>query len=160
MNTSALLSILFFLTDWCTNSRALDLDSICLSILNFLTDRSHKVRVGSHISSSLSLNTGSPHGCVLSPLLYTLYTHDCTPIYSSNTIIKLADDTTVVELISGGNESSYWKEMEQLSEWCRHKNLCLNITKTKKLIVDYRRTLFIWDIALGQEVQNNYDKNK
>ncbi len=62
--------------------------SVCLWIKDFLTDRSQSVRVGSHISSALSLSTGSPRGCVLSPLLYTLYTHDCTPVHASNTIIN------------------------------------------------------------------------
>ena len=39
-------------------------------------------------------------GCVLSPLLYSLFTHDCTARHDSNTIIKFADFTTVVGLIS------------------------------------------------------------
>ncbi|KAJ8364954.1 hypothetical protein SKAU_G00137850 [Synaphobranchus kaupii] len=49
--------------------------------------------------SSHILMVEEHEGCVLSPLLYT---HDCTPAHSSNSIIKFADDTTVVGLISGG----------------------------------------------------------
>ena len=47
-------------------------------------------------NNNLSLNTGAPQGCVLSPLLYSLFTHDCTARHNSNPIIKFADDTTVV----------------------------------------------------------------
>ena len=36
----------------------------------------------------------------LIPLLYTLYTHDCTPTHPENAIIKFADDKTIVGLIS------------------------------------------------------------
>ncbi len=75
--------------------------STCLWIKDFLTDRTQRVRVGPHTSTALSLSTGSPR--VLSPLLYTLYTCDCTPIHHSNTIVKFTDDTTVVGLISGGD---------------------------------------------------------
>ena len=52
--------------------------------------------MGDVTSSSLTLNTGAPQGCVLSPLLYSLYTHDCSARHSSNVIIKFADDTTIV----------------------------------------------------------------
>ncbi|KAK3546573.1 hypothetical protein QTP70_029961, partial [Hemibagrus guttatus] len=41
-----------------------------------------------------TLSTGSPQGCVLSPLPFTLLTHDCV-MHSSNHIIKFIDDTTV-----------------------------------------------------------------
>ncbi len=110
--------------------------SICLWIKDFLSDRPQKVRGGRHSSSCLSLSTGSPQGCVL---LYTLYTHDCTPTHSCNTIIKFADDTTVVGLSSGGDESAYRDEVEQLSVWCIENNMALNTTKTKELIIDCRR---------------------
>jgi hypothetical protein len=48
---------------------------------------------------------------VLSPLLYSLFTHDCVAKHNSNTIIKFVDDSTVVGLI-----------------------------KTKEVIVDYRKS--------------------
>ncbi|XDV14228.1 hypothetical protein PO909_002405, partial [Leuciscus waleckii] len=52
---------------------------------------------------------GAPQGCVLSPLLFTLLTHDCAAKHSSNHLIKFADDTTVVGLISQNDESAYRK---------------------------------------------------
>ena len=38
--------------------------------------------------------TGAPQGCVLSPLPYSLFTHDCMARHDFHTIIKFADDTT------------------------------------------------------------------
>ncbi len=49
----------------------------CYWIKDFLTNHHQTVRLGPHLSSTLTLNTGSPQGCVLSPILYALYTHDC-----------------------------------------------------------------------------------
>lgn len=44
-------------------------------------------------------------GCVLSPLLHSLYTSDCVAIYSFNKLIKFADDTLVVGLIDNNDET-------------------------------------------------------
>ena len=54
------------------------------------------VRIGKCTSSTLVLNTGTPQGCVLSPVLFTLFTHDCSAIQSSNTVVKFTDSTTAV----------------------------------------------------------------
>lgn len=45
----------------------------------------------------------------------------------------------MVGLISEGDESAYRDEVEQLSVWCIENNLILNTTKTKELIIDFRR---------------------
>ncbi len=112
--------------------------SLCSWILDFLTGRSQVVRMGNN-TSSLILNTGAPQGCVLSPLLYSLYTHDCTATHSSNVIIKFADDTTVIGLITDNDETAYREEVSTLTKWCQENHLSLNIHKTKELVVDYRR---------------------
>ncbi len=93
--------------------------SLCSWILDFLTGRSQVVRMGNNTSSPLILNTGAPQGCVLSPLLYSLYTHDCTATHSSNVIVKFADDTTVIGLITDNDETAYREEVSTLTNGVR-----------------------------------------
>ena len=92
-----------------------------------------------HHSSTRLLSTGSPQGRVLSPLLFNLYTHDCISAHPGNTIVKFADDTAVIGLISGGDETHYRDEVQQVSAWCSANNLVLNTTKTKEIIIDFRK---------------------
>ncbi|KAK3546754.1 hypothetical protein QTP70_033947, partial [Hemibagrus guttatus] len=68
--------------------------SPCNWILDFLTGRPQLVRIGNSFSSTTTLSTGAPQCCVLSPLLFTLLTHDCAAMHSSKHIVKFADDTT------------------------------------------------------------------
>ena len=84
-----------------TKLRTLGLNtSLCNWILDFLTCRPQVVRAGNNTSATQILKTGAPQGCVFSPFLYSLFTHDCMARHDSNTIIKFADDTTVIGLIN------------------------------------------------------------
>ena len=60
--------------------------------------------------------------------------------HESNTIIKFADDTTVVGLITDNDETAYREEVRDLAVWCQDYNLSLNVSKTKVLIVDDRKS--------------------
>ncbi len=97
------------------------------------------MKVGQYTSNSITLNVGAPQGCVLSPLLYSLYTHDCVSSHRSTSIIKFADDTVVLGLISNNDETAYLDEVERLTSWCQDNCLSLNVSKTKELIVDFRK---------------------
>jgi hypothetical protein len=76
----------------------------------------------------LILNTGSLRGCVPSPLLYSMFAHDCIPRYNSNTVIVFSDDSTVVGLITDNDETAY---REEVTVWCKDNNLSLNVIKKK-----------------------------
>ncbi|KAK1795620.1 hypothetical protein P4O66_001117 [Electrophorus voltai] len=70
-------------------------------------------------------------------LLHTTLTHlDKGRATSSSTIIvKFADDTILMGLISDNDERAYLEEIKHLENWCQENNL-LNVSKTKELIVD------------------------
>ncbi len=76
------------------------------------------------------------HAC---NLLYSLYTHDCVSSHSSTSIIKFADDTVVLGLISNNDETAYLDKVEGLTSGCQDDCLSLNVSKTKELIVDFRK---------------------
>ena len=49
---------------------------LILWINDFLTNISQRVRLMQSVSETVHTNTGAPQGCVLSPVLFTLYTSD------------------------------------------------------------------------------------
>ncbi len=113
--------------------------SICQWIASFLTDRQQLMRLGKSTSNSRSTNTEAPQGCVLSSLLFSLYTKDCTSKDPSVKLLKFADDTTLIGLIQDGDESAYRQEVEQLAVWCSLNNLELNTLKIVQMIMEFRR---------------------
>ena len=118
--------------------------SMCLWILDFLLNRPQLVKIGDNLSSSVTLSTGTPHGCVLSPMLYyLLFTYDCLSCYIRTQILKCADDTTVIGLITNSDESEYRDQVNKLISWCNDNNLELNVNKTKERIVVFRRKIIL-----------------
>ncbi len=56
-----------------------------------------------------------------------------------NSVFSPADDTTLIGLISGGDESTYRWGIEHLVTWCGLNNLELNALKTVDMVVDFRK---------------------
>ncbi|XP_068129566.1 zinc finger protein 420-like [Hyperolius riggenbachi] len=123
-----------------TNLTQLGIDpSLRAWIKDFLTNRTQQVKLGNYYSSVRTTNTGAPQGCVLSPLLFSLYTNNCISSADSVKVIKFADDTTIIGLIGSNGEHEYRSEVERIWKWCSDNNLVLNTAKTVELVVDFRR---------------------
>uniref|UniRef100_A0AAV2J804 Alkylated DNA repair protein AlkB homologue 8 N-terminal domain-containing protein n=1 Tax=Knipowitschia caucasica TaxID=637954 RepID=A0AAV2J804_KNICA len=72
----------------------------------------------------------------------TMETRGLDSVYSHDSVklIKFADDTTLIGLISNNDESAYRREVDRLVSWCSGNNLELNAQKTVEMIVDFRKS--------------------
>ena len=107
-------------------------------IQDFLTGRQQFVRAGHSHSSTIITNTGVPQGCVLSPLLFILYTNDCVSHHSNCSLIKFADDAALVGFLTDSDQD-YRSEVDHFHDWCNQNSLILNISKTKEMMIDFRK---------------------
>ncbi|KAG7455663.1 hypothetical protein JOB18_004171, partial [Solea senegalensis] len=80
----------------------------------------------------------SPQGCVLSPLLFMLYTNDCKSTFESRHIIKFADDSVIVSLLQD-HEAGHGPVLDHFVRWCDDSYLQLNVSKTKDMKIDFRK---------------------
>ena len=135
-------------------SRLLDLDvspSIVLWVRAFLRDRSQTVCVNSVKSNELISNTGAPQGCVLSPILFYIYTNEIMSNTTTLTLIKFADDMALVARLKDEQSvSSYFNFIGHLISWFDESSLKLNVKKTKELFIEEHRAR---DTSLLQRVR-------
>ena len=101
-------------------------------ITDYLTNRPQYVRLQGSVSDVLLSNTGAPQGTVLSPFLFTLYTSDFRFNSGSCHLQKFSDDSSIV--------TEYRALVENFVGWCDNNHIQLNISKTKELMVDFRRS--------------------
>ena len=111
---------------------------LALWVLDFLVGRHQQVRVNNTMSSVKVVSTGSPQCCVLSPLLFILYTNDCRSTYSNRYFIKFSDDTALLSLLFN-DETGHGPVLHDFVKWCDQSYLCLNVTNTKDMCIDFRR---------------------
>ncbi|KAI4878622.1 hypothetical protein NFI96_001779, partial [Prochilodus magdalenae] len=67
---------------------------------------------------------------------------DCTSetvVSSTGASQKFSDDTAIVACVRGGQEAEYRNLVEVFVAWCHRNKLLLNTSKTKEMVVDFRR---------------------
>ena len=133
--------------------------SLQLWIFDYLTRRPQFVRTQHEVSEIITLNTGAPQGCVLSPVLFVLYTNDMRWHSSDVFITKYADDTIIAGLLKNDDVNEYMKCIDYVCKWCSDNFLDLNVSKTKELIWDFRhsRSMPAQPVTIGNiNVCDNY----
>lgn len=123
--------------------RLLDLDvspGLVLWVRAFLRDRPQRVSINGTLSDEIVINTGAPQGCVLSPILFSLYTNELTCDNNYLTLIKFADDMALISRLK--NEHSllqYFEFTHRLVNWFNESFLKLNVTKTMEICFEEHR---------------------
>ena len=85
-------------------------------LMNFSCHRKQFVRLKGVLPRERSISTGVLQGYVLSPVLLTLHTNDCTG--TENTIfIEYSEDTAIVDL--SNSIPHYMAEVERSTTWCK-----------------------------------------
>ena len=108
-------------------------------IFQFLTNRTQYVKFQNFVSDSIITFTGSPQGCVLSPVLFTIYTNVCQIDNNTVKLIKFADDSCIEGFIASDDDTDvYFNEVKYFTSWCTDNKLLLNTDKTKEIVFDFR----------------------
>ena len=108
-------------------------------IFQFLTNRTQYVKFQNFVSDSIITFTGSPQGCVLSPVLFTIYTNVCQIDNNTVKLIKFADDSCIEGFIASDDDTDvYFNEIKYFTSWCTDNKLLLNTDKTKEIVFDFR----------------------
>ncbi|CAF4507720.1 unnamed protein product [Rotaria socialis] len=103
-------------------------------LISFLQNRTASIEIENSLSKLLHLNSGTPQGSPLSPLLYIIYTADSMNGVPEHTQYDLfADDTAL--WTSPNITSSLSSRLQQASDafqsWCKSWKLKLQPTKTE-----------------------------
>ena len=91
--------------------------------------------------------------------MFTIYTDDCRSESDNINIIKFADDTAIQCLMKENttiNDTEIYKnQIFNFASWCKNHFLQLNVSKTKEMIVDFRKSNFNHEKIFieGQEVE-------
>ena len=119
-------------------------DSIINWIIDFLSDRSQRIKFASECFSEWGpVPAGVPQGTKLGPRLFVLMIND---LDTNAQQWKYVDDTTVSEVVINDGESHVQAIIaNRVIEWSRDKRVQLNAEKCKELRISFAKEQTVFD---------------
>ena len=105
---------------------------------SYLSNRKQYVTIGDVKSAVLSITTGVPHGSIIGPLLFNIYTNDIIKSNAKFIFILYADDTPLNSTHKSFGDTLDEIQLSILNEFpkvCKWLNqLCLNVAKSQFML--------------------------
>jgi len=103
-------------------------------IYSYLENRSVSVCIDGVIGDSFELERGVPQGSCLGPALFNLYVADLSPRFPTTTLLKYADDITLLIPITEDHDANIiTEEILNIETWCEANKMAMNKQKTQML---------------------------
>ena len=99
-------------------------------VFQFLTNRTHYVRIPGGISKYSPVLSGVPQGTVLGPLLFLIMISDINKRTTSSKLISFTDDTRVYSNIAEADDCDNLQyDLNSIYNWAVHNNMFFNSEK-------------------------------
>ena len=105
--------------------------------------REQTTRIGTSLSSSLTVSHGVPQGSILGPVLFSLYMNDLPDIITNCSVESYVDDTKLFLSFVTKDKvdalSLIAQDLKRVAEWCCANRLLINPHKTKFMLFGTRQ---------------------
>ena len=114
-----------------TSSRtSVSLVNLAYGSSQFLTNRTHYVRLPGGLSQNSPVLSGVPQGTVLGPLLFLIMISDINKEITSSKVISFADDTRVYSNITQSDDcDNLQSDLNTIYNWALYNNMFFKFTK-------------------------------
>ena len=107
-------------------------------IRSFLFERKQCVKIDWNcVSNWKILNGGVPQGTFLGPALFLVMINYLLTDWNNR--LKYVDDCTITESVTPDSNSTFQELVDIIYKWTIAKNMKLNISKCKELIIDFAK---------------------
>ena len=125
---------------------------ITLLIKSFLSDRHQRVKERDLFSAWMPVRSGVPQGSVIGPLLFCMFIDEIKCVCDNSTIIKYADDITILHRIRTHTDDNLQSEFDNVANWSNKRCLPINFLKCKVLDIITKKTLQTSPVSISTDV--------
>jgi ribonuclease HI len=122
-------------------------------ILQFLSNRTFQVKVGSSFSDKYILENGTPQGSVISPLLFLIMINDIPQGLDGVEMTLFADDSSIYAGHRNHKrlENIIQNSINTIKEWCNKNGFKISTSKTVGVLFTKKRRIPNIKIKLGKD---------
>ena len=106
-------------------------------IINFLTNRRQRVKIGEIFSDWLPISAGVPQGTKVGPILFLVMINSLNTTSQESSIWKFVDDVSLSEALTRNSNSSLQSDLDNIGKWSADNWMKLKAKKCKEMRICY-----------------------